>query len=200
MPPRFVCAMVLLFVCFVTPNCAKAAPVQSDDSHKPVAEEIKDETGSTFMEEVPSQSSSSAKMPQPKIVPDLTRIDVPVDPNGKIVPLKNTETGPVLPFYSRMEQSFQPLYQPVPVWGYPYGGMPIYGLNPYGFGRYAPRPSMGIGFGGGAFRFGLGTTTAPYFPGPYGVGAASPWFVPPAMMPTINTPAPFVYSPAYPLF
>jgi hypothetical protein len=206
MPPRFLFAIGFLFVSFVTQQSVTAAAAVADDSHKPPAEEVKDESGNTFMEEIPSKNPPQASQPQPKLVPDLTRIDVPVDPNGNIVPLKNTETGPVLPFYSRMEQSFQPLYQPVPVWGYPYGGMPIYGINPYmnpyGYGRYGPGPSIGVGFGGGSFRFGMGGARAPYFPppSPFGFPLASPWFVPPAMMPPVATPAPYVYSPAYSQF
>jgi len=185
----------------VTPLCAHAQVSASDDSHKPAPEEVKDESGNTFMEEVPSKNPPSEQQTRPKIVPDLTRINVPVDPNGKIVPLKNTETGPVLPFYSKMEQSFEPLYQPTPVWGYPYGGIPIYGLYPYGFGRYAPGPSIGIRFGGGPLQFGFGTPTAvPVYPAPYGFGPGSPWFVPPGVMPNTFRPNPFVYSPAYPLF
>jgi hypothetical protein len=200
MQPRFLAQTMTLFYLLMAPASGLAAPTATDEPKRATSEEIRDVRGDTFMQEVPSENSAQEKTPKAKVLPDLTRIDVPVDPNGHIVPLKNTETGPVLPFYSRIEQTVEPIYQPPPVWNYPYGGMPIYGFNPYAYGGYGPRPSIGIGLGGGAIRFGFGSQPRPYNPNPYGFAPASPWFVPPGMMPSLPYPTPYTYPPAYPMF
>jgi hypothetical protein len=197
---RFVPAMIILFCSFTSPLPTCAAPTASDARTRQPSEEVKDQSGDTFMQEIPSDNSARDKMPKPKILPDLSRINVPVDPNGQIVPLKNSETGPVLPFYSRIEQTVEPLYQPLPVWNYPYGGMPIYGMYPYAGGGFGTASSIGIGLGGGAFRFRVGSPARPYYTAPYGIAPASPWFVPPGMMPNVGSPLPYVYPPAYPMF
>jgi hypothetical protein len=169
-----------------------------------IREVIRDQSGETFMEELPSQNSTPSETTRRKIVPDLSSIDVPVDPNGKIVPLKNTETGPVLPFYSQFQQTVEPLYQPLPNLGYyPYGGMPNYGWYPYGSYGFGPASAFGFGLNGGTLRFNFGSSARPYLPAPYAplpsapllyaplpyaqgryaFGPVSPWFAPPVMMP-----------------
>jgi hypothetical protein len=189
------------------------------------SEVVKDQSGDTFMEEIPAQNSPPPQTYKRKIVPDFSSIGVPVDPNGNIVPIKNTEAGPLLPFYSQFQQTVEPLYQPfffqpLPGMGYyPYGGMPNYGGNWYPYGSYGFRTGSTFGFGlnGAALRFGssarpyvpepyaplpsapLQYAPLPYAQGRYAFGPASPWFAPPVMMPgTMPGPSPAAPSVNFP--
>jgi len=203
MTGRFFLNLVLLcsVASAVCPAFAGSPPSAQD---KPQAtEEIKDNAGDTFMEEIPTEKSAAQKAAPKQILPDLTSIGVPVDPHGHILPLKNVEAGPVLPLYSRMEQTVEPIYQGVPLWGYPYGGMPAYGWNPYFNRPFAPRPTFAIGLGGGGINFGFGASTRPFYGQPYGPAPISPWFVPPVVMPVsppAGLPNQYVYPPAYSMF
>jgi hypothetical protein len=142
---------------------------------------VKSTDGNVFMEELPTPVKKP-ETPQVRVRPDLRSLGVPVDPNGNIVPLINKETGPVLPFYSQTEQTFEPIYQN----GYPQFGYPI---TPYGYGPYRVAPGFARPFGWGA-PYGY----APRLMGPApslflnrGVYAA-PWFAPPVLAPPINNP------------
>ncbi|MBX9686224.1 MAG: hypothetical protein K2X27_05950, partial [Candidatus Obscuribacterales bacterium] len=70
------------------------------------------------------------KAPLPK--PDFAGLGVPVDPKGRIIPLIQPESGPVLQNSSRMEIDYTPPSVNVPynIYGAPYAYRPI--LTPWG--------------------------------------------------------------------
>jgi len=159
-------------------------------------EEIKDAQGETFMQEIPSDKPAQNQSVKSKLVPDLSTVGVPVDPNGNIVPLKIPGTNGVLPFYSQIEQTVEPLYQPVPFYAYPaypYGYM-MPAAAPYG--NYPFGSGVGLSIGRGRFSIGIGPGAMPYPARPYWNSPVSPWLAPPIVSPA----SPYPYSPAYPLF
>lgn len=101
--------------------------------YQPAAQEIKSEDGSIFMEEVP-QKTKARKSPRPHI--DFSNLGIPVDPSGRIVPLIQPGSGPVLNNFSRLEMDYRPatMYIPYNVYTGPYGGVPQYNWGP----RFAP--------------------------------------------------------------
>lgn len=131
--------------------------------------------GNLFMEELPSHQQSSPEKEKQKLVPDLSTVNVPVDPNGHIVPLINKDTGPVLPFYSKFEETVQPLWQFAPAYPYAYPLNPYIYPTPYYYPGYQPL-SINFRFRNSFAHFGLGT------PVPYGgpaLAPINPWFTPP---------------------
>ena len=100
------------------------------------AQVIRGESGSIFMEEVPEQR----KTPKPKSIDmnqfDLQSLGVPVDPKGRIVPLIQPESGPVLNNSSRMTVEYMPRQVYVPVYS-PYSVPLGYGVNRSPYGNYA---------------------------------------------------------------
>lgn len=99
------------------------------------------------MEEVPD---SKPKPKLPKVPIDLSRVGVSVDPNGKIVPIKDSPddswagTG-VKPFVNQIENTFQPLPFAYP-YG-PFGGSPYRFLQPNGGSGYAAGPISPLVYG-----------------------------------------------------
>ncbi len=134
-------------------------------------QEIKNEDGSMFMEEVDTPKKKTKQAPAPQV--DFGSLGVPVDPKGRIVPLIEPEAGPVLQNSSRMEIDYSPrtilvpgAYSPAPLYGTP--GVNSAFANPYapGFSPYGFRPYGAYGpgaYGPGAY--------GPYGPGAYGPGA-----------------------------
>ncbi len=175
--------------------------VTTEKQNSSASETIKSSDGSDFMEEVPSPVKKPER-PRVKLPTDFSSLGVPVDPNGHIVPLINKEVGPVMPFYSRTEQTFEPVFQN----GYPQYGFPgfPYGYNPYGmpYGGFAPRFGNAFGY---AMPYGnqsplIGRAPVSFFlnRGAY----PAPWFAPPLLAPPINNVyAPNPYAPViYPWF
>ncbi len=104
----------------------KNAPPQGRvirSSPPPSSQVIKQDDGSIFMEEVPQK-----KKAQQKYIPpiDYSSLGVPVDANGKIIPLIQPDAGPVMTNGSRMEVEYTPrtLYVPYQINNGPYGYVP----------------------------------------------------------------------------
>ena len=178
---------LLLSALIITANVALASEDKTNTMTKQPGRSsgqvLTDTNGDTFMEEIPSSQPKQWQSGQAKLVPDLSTVNVPVDPNGHIVPLINKDAGPVLPFYSQFEASVEPLYPygyPVVPYGYPavpYVYQSAYPVNPY-YWRTQPYPW--------AYRFsnraGFGNF-APWPSNPYppGLSPVNPWFAPPVM-------------------
>jgi hypothetical protein len=188
------CAQAYLIVATFSMCTAVGA---SELAQMAAPETIKDAQGDTFMQEIPSDKPAQNQAVKPKLVPDLRTMDIPVDPNGNIVPLKIPGTNGVLPFYSQIEQTVEPLYQPVPFYAYPaypYGGYMVPGVAPYG--NYPFGSGIVLNIGRGRFNIGIGPGAMPYPARPYWNSPVSPWLAPPVVSPAV----PYPYSPAYPLF
>lgn len=146
---------------------------------KSSAQVLTDTNGNTFMEEIPSSRPKQWQHGQANLVPDLSTVNVPVDPNGHIVPLINKNAGPVLPFYSQFETSVEPLWQFAPLYPYAYPAVPYvyqraYPVYPYYWPAqpylWSYRFSNRIGFG----NFAPGSSNP-------GLSPVNPWFAPPVM-------------------
>lgn len=101
-----------------------------DSSAQSPAQEIRNDDGSMFMEEVPEQRKQPKNTKQrPRI--DFESLGVPVDGKGRIVPLIQRESGPVLRNSSRFEIEYTPPAVYVPYFNYrPYAYTPVY--TPHG--------------------------------------------------------------------
>lgn len=155
------------------------ATKQGDQSSGQV---LDDANGNTFMEEIPSSRPKRQQRPQEKLVPDLSTVNVPVDPNGNIVPLINKSAGPVLPFYSQFETSVEPLCQFAPI--YPYGYPACPGVNlvrsPYPVYSYYGRTQPYIWAYRSSSRGSFLNYASSYSSNLYSV---NPWFTPPIVIP-----------------
>jgi len=204
------------FTTFPPRCCADSSfTTTSTKQNSSANETIKTTDGNDFMEEVPTPVKKQEPV-RIKLAPDLSSLGVPVDPNGNIVPLINKNAGPVLPFYSKTEQTFEPIFQngyPSLPYGYspyefsPFGYSPYpygpYGYNPYGYGAtMAPGlvPRYGMGMPGWPTPNYVGRAPVSFFLNRGGY--AAPWFAPPMPAPQINNPyAANPYAPVlYPWF
>jgi hypothetical protein len=134
---------------------------------------LTDAQGNTFMEEMPTTRRKQFLPTKAPLLQDLRTVDVPVDPNGNIVPLIKKEAGPVLPFYSSFEESVQPLWQFAPISPYPYGFYPY--AYPYNYPWLGPW--AGYPFGGYGLPYNQPSGNFYYYPKP-----------PPAISPPVNQP------------
>jgi hypothetical protein len=152
---------------------------QADQSSGQV---LNDTNGNTFMEEIPSSRPKQQQRAQEKLVPDLSTVGVPVNPNGNIVPLINKSAGPVLPFYSQFETSVEPLWQFSPMYPYGYPAYPgvYFGRSPYPVYSYYGRTRPYIWSYRSSSRVGFVNFPSSYPPNLYSV---NPWFTPPVVTP-----------------
>lgn len=104
----------------------------------PGGQQIKTEGGGLFMEEVPQKTKPKKAAPKPEI--DFGSLGVPVDPKGRIVPLIQPGSGPVLQNSSRLEVEYTPPTIYVPYSNY-YRPGPMPYLSPL------PYPNYGYGYG-----------------------------------------------------
>jgi hypothetical protein len=145
-------------------------------------QQLRDSKGNTFMEEVPTPQVKQPPLPRSHPIPDLSTLNVPVNPNGEIVPLINRSSGPVLPFYSQFEQTVQPLWQFAPAYSSAYPVLPYAYSVPYPAYQYYTgyRPNWRLQY---STRTPFGNFAS--FPqAPYaapGLAPISPWFVPPVV-------------------
>lgn len=98
--------------------CVQVQPACADDD--PMV--IKGSDGSMFMEEVAPPPSQKKAPEKPKPAIDLSTLGVPVDPQGRIVPLIDP-SSPVQQQYSRTSAYNEPWYN----------FMPQQYVNPYGY-------------------------------------------------------------------
>lgn len=81
------------------------------------------------MEEVPEKRKNPrVQTPPAEMRNDFSSLGVPVDPNGRIVPIIQPSSGPVLPNFSRTEIEYTPPTVYVPNYSFtgPYGYAPYY--------------------------------------------------------------------------
>lgn len=113
-------------------------------STPPKGQVIREDSGSVFMEEVPSGKKKAPPQKTPAI--DFSSLGVPVDPKGRIVPIIQPESGPVLRNSSRIEVEYSPPAVYVPYYSpfmapysipqsTPYGAIPrtVYSNPLYGY-------------------------------------------------------------------
>lgn len=149
-------------------NCAPAFSAGQD---------IKDESGNTFMEETTPTPPPAASKP---LTVDLSRVGVPVDPKGRIVPLIDRDApGGVRQNFSNLQIFSEPGISIVPspylapgFAGYPpfATGSPFAAITPFGVPGapmyYPYGPGIGINLGKN-FRLNL-PRPMPYGYSPYG--------------------------------
>lgn len=136
---KFISIMLLVSVVTFTLEASAADQVVKDQSGSTFMEEvpskppaggqvIRSDAGSVFMEELPSQKKKPAQTKMPAI--DFSSLGVPVDPKGRIVPIIQPETGPVLRNSSRIEVEYTPPAVYVPYYS-PF-------MAPYSFPQSTP--------------------------------------------------------------
>ena len=109
-------------------NPANAQSGQQSQGHT-----IKTDDGGLFMEEVPEQRKTPRlKTPGPDQRFDFGSLGVPVDAQGKIIPIIQPTNGGVLPNFSRTEIEYTAPTVYVPYYSFagPYGYAPYY--SPFG--------------------------------------------------------------------
>lgn len=127
-----------LFSCMLLDSSSALAQQSSGNSPQSPGQEIRADNGSMFMEEVPEKRKTPRTVkPDAEQRNDFGSLGVPVDPNGKIIPIIQPSAGGVLQNSSRMEIEYTPPTVYVPYYSFagPYGYAPVY--SPYSSG-WAP--------------------------------------------------------------
>ncbi|HEY9868333.1 MAG TPA: hypothetical protein V6D08_04145 [Candidatus Obscuribacterales bacterium] len=158
----FPCAALALVPPLLAAVClsAAAAPPSAQTIDGGAGQEIKDESGAIFMEEIkPPQEASARSSGAPGQVPlDLSGLGVKIDASGKIVPLIQREGGPVMPQLSEMSVYNEPWWWFAPPMYYvgPFAelvdplGRPFGAYGPLWWwppGAYYPMPGPGVPYG-----------------------------------------------------
>lgn len=152
------CAAFALALPLLAAMClaSAAAPSSAQTIDGGAGQEIKDESGAIFMEEIKAsqkaggRASGDDRAPGP-VPPDLSELGVKIDASGKIVPLIERQGGPVMPQLSEMSMYHEPWWWFAPPMNYvgPFGELwrpcgaygPVWWWPPW---AYYPLPGAGM--------------------------------------------------------